>query len=120
MQCAATLSAEELALIQQDMELGRGQLFLEMHQKLAHWQTLPWKLLALAHWDPCVAQESARICLESYDRLTINEEEGARTTSMSSQTSSGAVQADSGFKRDSSMLLTSKETQAQSTCAPKK
>ena len=42
--------------------------------KLQHWQVLPWKLAALAHWDKEVVRATARKVLALFDAAPLDQD----------------------------------------------
>ena len=64
------LSEEDIAILREDMERARSHLELGMQIKLDFWERLPWKLIAMAHWDCAIARQNAQSCLDMYNDLS--------------------------------------------------
>lgn len=55
---------EDAHALFQDWCAARGRLWTEVTSKVSYFQQLPWKLLQLAHHDPCKATMGAQQCLK--------------------------------------------------------
>lgn len=64
----ATLDEPASATVLADFESLVTQVLRVLAQKIIAWDTLPWKLIALAHWNNDVARNCAKKCIELFDR----------------------------------------------------
>ena len=61
------LSAEDVQLLEADLQQGRAALSFNLNTKLDYWQHLPWHLAGIAHYDEEVARACARQCRNMFD-----------------------------------------------------
>jgi hypothetical protein len=65
--CDVGLEAAAMTEVLNDFNYGKAYMLEMLATKLGHWQQLPWKLCALAHWDAAKAREAARSSLHTFD-----------------------------------------------------
>ena len=64
---SVSISDDELHDLISDFNIARAHMTKYLCDKLAFWQTLPWKLAALAHWIPEYRVRAAKIIVKMFD-----------------------------------------------------
>ena len=74
------ISDDELHDLITDFNIPRAHMTKYLCETLAFWQTLPWKLAALAHWIPEAEVRAANIIVKMFDESPQNEDLHDRVT----------------------------------------